>query len=97
MPQVAAVYGFDFTQPFSARGFDFWPAHDNRKASLDASRDTSAFRLCGVISAEKVSREDVFRLEAALTWRSQEASATRDLNSAISLSITSAGVFQPSV
>lgn len=29
--------------------------------------------------------------------RSQEASATRDLNSAISLSITSAGVFQPSV
>jgi len=31
------------------------------------------------------------------TGRSQEASATRDLNSAISLSITSAGVFQPSV
>lgn len=68
MPQVAAVYGFDFIQPFSARGFDFWPAHDNRKASRKASRDTSAFRLCGVISAEKVSREDVFRLEAALTF-----------------------------
>jgi hypothetical protein len=65
-------------------------------AQIDIRVARSLRDLTEVIAVRSIVYVDEQRCPLWEGW-SQEASATRDLNSAISLSITSAGVFQPSV
>ncbi|MNB77641.1 hypothetical protein HMPREF3113_13825 [Stenotrophomonas sp. HMSC10F06] len=62
-----------------------------REVSMASKQYTDEFK------SEAIKQVTERGFAVAEVGRSQEASATRDLNSVISLSITSAGVFQPSV
>ena len=68
MLQTSALYGFEFTRPFSAAGLSFRPLeplHDEAKA---LARNLNAHKLTGTVSAPKLTPETRFHLEAVLSF-----------------------------
>jgi hypothetical protein len=83
MPQVAALYGFEFTTPFSAGGLEFRPLHGKVSTAKALARDVSKYNLTGTVSAPKLSREQLFRLEAVLSFIEHlEVTVSEPLNDA---------------
>ena len=68
MPQVSAVYGFEFIRSFRAAGLDFIPASNDHVAAKHLARALDAYNLTGTVSAPSLDREDLYRLEAVLSF-----------------------------
>lgn len=68
MPQVAALYGFEFTIPFSAGGLEFQPLHGDYSRARVLARDSSKHNLTGTVSAPTLSQDQLFQLEAVLSF-----------------------------
>ena len=71
MPQVAAIYGFEFTRPFQAAGLTFTPASANHSAAKRLARALDAYNLTGTVTAADLGRELLYRLEAVLSFIEQ--------------------------
>jgi hypothetical protein len=68
MPQVAAIYGFEFTRPFQAAGLTFTPASDDHSAAKRLARALDSYNLTGTVAATDLGRELLYRLEAVLSF-----------------------------
>ena len=68
MPQVAALYGFEFTRAFSAGGLSFEPIESAHSAAKTLARDMQGHNLTGTVSAPTLSAEKRYHLEGVLSF-----------------------------
>lgn len=68
MPQVAAIYGFEFTRTFQAAGLTFTPTSDDHSGAKRLARALDAYNVTGTVSALHLPRELLYRLEAVLSF-----------------------------
>lgn len=68
MPQVAAIYGFEFTLSFQAAGLTFTPASEDSTKAKHLARSLGAYNLTGTVSAPNLNRERLYHLEAVLSF-----------------------------
>lgn len=68
MPQIAALYGFEFTRAFSAAGLSFQPIESSHDAAKSLAREPRAHNLTGTVSAPNLSGETRYQLEGVLSF-----------------------------
>ncbi len=68
MPQTAALYGFEFTRPFSAAGLTFQPSLVEHATAKALARDLKAHHMTGTVSAPTLAPERRFHLEGVLSF-----------------------------
>lgn len=71
MKTVCAIYGYEFTKEFSYREMRFVPLHSWVDDVHDKARDRTSYQLTGVVVAENYDADQIFRLEAVLSFIEQ--------------------------
>lgn len=68
MPNIAAIYGFEFTRPFQAAGLTFTPVALDHSVARRMARALDSYNLTGTVSGDTLNRELSYRLEAVLSF-----------------------------
>jgi hypothetical protein len=68
MAKVCAIYGYEFTRAFTCRGMRFIPRYSWFTAVHEKARDLTRYHLTGVIILEAYIPQEIFNLEAVLSF-----------------------------
>lgn len=68
MTDTAALYGFEFTKPFTAGGMTFSPVERQQTAANELARNLNELKMTGTVSADELPSKRVFQLEGVLSF-----------------------------
>ena len=68
MPQTAAIYGFEFTRPFTAAGLSFHPVENTTLKAHGYARDLEWHHLTGTVTADALTAKTIFDLHGVLSF-----------------------------